>query len=177
MELVRSRIGFAGLILGDFKTFSEFRVLEWDAYDVILGINWLRHYRGMWDLAGSRLRLENGSKRHCHLQMRPHRTLDPSSTLSEIGINAPSHNKAQRAIQDCPKSTKLYLLRDKERKQDHSDLPKIVDPRYEPVVMRYRGLFREGLLQKLAQARDITHANVYASLDPPIDHLVQQASF
>jgi len=44
-------------------------------------------------------------------------------------------------------------------------------------VMRYRGLFREELPEKLAQARDITHADVYAPLDPPIDHLVQQASF
>lgn len=109
--------------------------------------------------------------------MRLHRTLDPSSALSEIGVNALSYKKAQKAIRDRPEPTQLYLLRDKEKKQDHSDLPKIVDPRYEPVVKRYRGLFREELPEKLAQARDITHADVYAPLDPPIDHLVQQASF
>jgi len=92
----------AGLVLGDFKTFSEFRMLEWDAYDVILGINWLRHYRGMWDLAGSPLSLENGSKRHCHLQMRPHRTPDPSSAISEIGINAPAIRRLRKRFEIVP---------------------------------------------------------------------------
>ena len=152
-----SQILRTGIVLGDFKTFSEFRVLEWDAYDVILGMNWLRHHKGMWDLAGSCLSLENGSKRRCHLQMRPHRTLDPSSALCELGLNALSYKKAQKAIRDHPESTQLYLLREKEKKPGHSDLPTIIDPRYEPVVKRYRGLFREELPEKLARARDIKH--------------------
>ena len=37
------RILRAGITLGDFKTICNFRVLEWNAYDVILGMNWLLH--------------------------------------------------------------------------------------------------------------------------------------
>ncbi len=65
--------------------------------------------------------------------------------------------KAQKAIREHPESTQLYLLRDKEKEQDHSELPTIIDPRYEPVVKRYRGLFREELPEKLARARDIKY--------------------
>ena len=83
--------------------------------------------------------------------------MDPSSALSELGIHALSYKKAQKAIRDHPETTQLYLLRDKKKEEDHSELPKIVDIRYKPVVKRYRGLFREELPDNLAKTRDIKH--------------------
>ena len=78
---------------------------------------------GRWSLA---LAWRNDLKRRCYLQMRPHQTLDPTSALSELDLNAPSYKKPQKAIRD-PVSTQLYLLRDEEQKQDHLELPQIVD--------------------------------------------------
>jgi hypothetical protein len=109
----------------------------------ILGMNWLKHHGVTWDLVESRLSLDDGSKRHCYLQIRPHQILDPTSALPELDLNALSYKEAQKAIRDRPESTRLYLLKGKKQKRDHSELPQFIDPRYEPVVRRYRGLFRD----------------------------------
>jgi len=131
-------------------------------------MNWLKHH----GVAESRLSVENGLKRRCYLQMRPHQTLDPTSALSELDLSALSYKKAQRAIRD-PESTQLYLLRDEKQKQDHSELPQIVDHRYEPVVGRYRGLFREELLEKLARVRDTRMRLILGMRNPPISHIIR----
>lgn len=152
------RILRAGITLGDFKTICNFRVLEWNAYDVILGMNWLKRHEAVWDVAESRLGLVNGSGRRSYVRMRPHKTIDSLPALAELGLNALSYKKAQKAIRERPDTIQLYLLRDKEGKEkDFTNTPQIVDSRYEPIVEKYRRLFREELPEKLAPTREIQH--------------------
>jgi hypothetical protein len=148
----------AGIRLGDFKAICNFRVLEWNAYDVILGIDWLKRHEGVWNLAESRLGLVNGSGRRSYVQMRPQRTIESAPTPAELRLNALSYKKAQKAIRERPDSIQLYILRDKEgRKKDLSKIPQIVDARYEPIVKKYQDRFREELPEKLAPTREIQH--------------------
>jgi hypothetical protein len=143
----------AGITLG----ICNFRVLEWNAYDVILGMDWLKRHEGIWDVAESRLGLVNGSGRRSYVQMRSHKTLEAPATLAELGLNAISCKKAQKAIRERPESIQLYLVRDKEGKKKYlRNLPHIVNSRYESIV-KYRSLFREELPKKLAPKREIQH--------------------
>jgi Retroviral aspartyl protease len=54
------QIAHAEIQLGDFKSWSSFRVLEWDAYDIILGMDWLRYWKAIWNRERSKLSLSNG---------------------------------------------------------------------------------------------------------------------
>ena len=142
--------------MGEFRTFSQLRVLEWDAYDVILGMNWLKAHHGHWDLSGSKLTLANGTGHRACIHMRPNRTLEAQDEAL-ADLNLLSHHAAQRALRKTPDRVQLYILRDKKETKSQSGLPKIIDTRYEPVVNRYRHLFREELPEKLAKERDIKH--------------------
>lgn len=155
--LTRSnRILRVGLQLGDFRAFSQLRVLEWNAYDVILGMNWLKTHHGSWDLSGSKLTLANGTGHRACIHMRPNRTLEAQDeALADLHLL--SYHAAQKALHKTPDQVQLYIIRDKKETKSQSGLPKIIDTRYEPVVKRYRELFREELPEKLAKERDIKH--------------------
>ena len=54
----------------------SFRVLEWDAYDIILGMDWLRYWKAIWNREGSKLSLSNRSDKPQSVEMRPFGNID-----------------------------------------------------------------------------------------------------
>jgi hypothetical protein len=42
-----------GLTIGDFRTRTSLRILDWNAYDVILGLDWLKLHQAGWDFVSS----------------------------------------------------------------------------------------------------------------------------
>ena len=96
-----NRVLRVGLQMGEFRTFSQLRVLEWDAYDVILGMNWLKAHHGHWDLSGSKLTLANGTGHRACIHMRPNRTLEAQDEAL-ADLNLLSHHAAQRALRKTP---------------------------------------------------------------------------
>lgn len=89
------QIAHAEIQLGDFKSWSSFRVLGWDVYDIILGVDWLRYWKAIWNREGSKLSLSNGSDKRQSVEMRPFRNID-SEGLKEAGLNLLSSATAKK---------------------------------------------------------------------------------
>src|SRR6202012_3091302 len=86
-----------GLTLGELRTFTRLRVLEWNAYDIILGMDWMKEHQACWDLGTGKLTARNGNGKTVIIPVRSFRTLCPDNE-STVHLNLLSHRKAQKEV-------------------------------------------------------------------------------
>ena len=88
-----------GLTLSTFKARTQLIVLDWDAYDVILGMDWLRKHEAKWDLGQSAILVRGGNSRKptSVIPLRPFRSMDRERAVEE-GFDLMDYKAAARAV-------------------------------------------------------------------------------
>ena len=88
-----------GLTLSSFRARTTLIVLDWDAYDVILGMDWLKKHEATWDISRSALVVRGGSSRKplVRIPLRCFRSID-GDQASEEGFDLMDYKAAARAV-------------------------------------------------------------------------------
>jgi transposase InsO family protein len=147
------------LEIGDFRCVYTYRVLEWDAYDIIVGMDWVKHFRGMWDFDADTLVIRNGSGKTQRLPLKPFRTIDAGASLNVISAHATRRMLRKPTTQTC-----LWAIREIDASK--SRLPAVEDPRFQGLVHKYRKLFRDELPTKQPIQREVRHEIVTGDAKP-----------
>ena len=92
-----STILITGITLGTFRARTELRILDWDAYDVILGMDWLKRHQASWDFRHNRVTVRNSTRKSSLIVLRPFRTIDYKG-VKEVGLNLISFRKVAKAL-------------------------------------------------------------------------------
>ncbi|KAK5312927.1 hypothetical protein LTR93_011130 [Exophiala xenobiotica] len=92
-----TRVVATGLTLGNFLARGELRILEWDAYDVILGLDWLKQHDACWDIASNRVTVKNGAGKESFIFPIPFRTINYEG-IEDSGLNLISFRKAHKTL-------------------------------------------------------------------------------
>ncbi|KAK5309085.1 hypothetical protein LTR93_012263 [Exophiala xenobiotica] len=159
-----------GLTLQGSRTRTTLRVLEWDAYDVILGLDWMTQHRVHWDFRYNRITQGMGRARQL--------------SLEETGIHLLSFRKAHEAVRDFQRrsestqSTKKKVLFDdtkaktpidqrtptlyvvklsEESQQARSNLLLTTPKRFHPVLRKFQDVLLEELPIQYPRKRDVKH--------------------
>ena len=147
-----------GITLGNFRARTAFRILDWDAYDVILGLDWLKQHNASWDFNRNRITVRNGSRKSSLITLRPYRTLDYKG-LQEVDLNIMSYRRVEKALR-TPQAREavLYLIRNKEQtKRDASLIPSATNRRLRRILQQYRYVFRSELPKQAPIEREVKH--------------------
>jgi Retroviral aspartyl protease len=162
------QIASVGLNLHGFRARSQLRILDWDAYDIILGMDWLKLHDAQWNLGASKLLVRNGSRKSFAIPMRPFRTIDYGG-IEEAGLHLMSYKAARRSISklqlkrvlpddDTNEALKPTLILLREKKQPTgTSMPLDAPERYQKLLRQYSDIFREELPAKYPRKRDIKH--------------------
>ena len=77
-KIVCDQVVNVGLTLSTFKARTQLIVLDWDAYDIILGMDWLKKHEAKWDLGQSAILVRGGNSRKptSVIPLRPFRSID-----------------------------------------------------------------------------------------------------
>jgi transposase InsO family protein len=175
-----------GVTLGAFRARSNLRILDWDAYDVILGMDWLQLHNATWDFAGSKMSVRNGSGQTSLISLRPFRTIDYGG-IEEAGLNLMSFKAASKYIRKAnhrksrPKESPeesdskhstllrsysqdrkpfLMVIRDKTNPGEQKlmpPLPPTTSIRLRHLLHRYKRVFKYELPSQKPQIRTIKH--------------------
>ena len=176
----------SGLTLGELRTFTRLRVLEWNAYDIILGMDWMKEHQACWDLGTGKLTARNGNGKTVIIPVRSFRTLCPDNE-STVHLNLLSHRKAQkevarflqRGVGRLPRRNgssdpsegepdhrvpMIAVIRQQDETTDQpnaptesSELPKPSDSEFTPIIEAARGAFRQEIVPKEPKKRAIKH--------------------
>lgn len=145
-----------GLQIGSFRAYSSLRELKWDAYDVILGMDWLNQHEAKWDISAAKLIVRNGRGVSHALTMRSDSFLDPDeASLSFIGYKA-ARKEMKRQSKENEASATLYLIRQSPEGRA-SNLPEIRNPRFQRIAQQFEACFREELPMEYPESRSVKH--------------------
>ena len=88
-----------GLTLSTFKARTQLIVLDWDAYDIILGMGWLKKHEAKWDLGQSAILVRGGNSRKptSVIPLRPFCSIDRGQAAEE-GFDLMDYKAAARAV-------------------------------------------------------------------------------
>ena len=160
-----------GLSVGSFRARSVLRVLDWDAYDVILGLDWLTQHQAQWDFHLSTLTLKNGSGKSSSISLRPFRTIDYGG-IEEAGLNLISYRKAAKEYNRSKGSqATLVILRDSQlvpTKSKARKLPETTNLRVKALLLEFQEVFREELPPQKPIRRTVKHT-IDTKDTPPIN--------
>ena len=176
----------SGLTLGELRTFTRLRVLKWNVYDIILGMDWMKEHQACWDLGTGKLTAQNGNGKTVIIPVRSFRTLCPDNE-STVHLNLLSHRKAQkevarflqRGVGRLPRRNgssnpseeepdhrvpMIAVIRQQDETTDQpnaptesSELPKPPDSEFTPIIEAARGAFRQEIVPKEPKKRAIKH--------------------
>jgi hypothetical protein len=86
-----------GLDISGFKTPTELYILDWDSYDVLLGMDWLKLHEAHWDLSTSKVTLRNGRGTSTCVRLRPFRHLD-DDRAAELDLHFIGYKEARKEL-------------------------------------------------------------------------------
>jgi hypothetical protein len=151
---VSSRIAHVGITIDDYRSWSSLRILDWDAYDVILGIDWLQRRKARWDFAQSTLRIRNGSNKSHSLRLQPHSSIDTRS--NSTSLNLITYANAKRRMNKGSEHAELVIIRQQPTARKSPEL-QTADPAFRPLIDEYSDIFKEELPPLFKRRRQITH--------------------
>jgi hypothetical protein len=151
---ISSRIAHVGLTIDEYRSWSPLRILDWDTYDVILGIDWLQRRKARWDFARSTLRIQNGNSKSHSLRLQPHSSIDTEN--NSTSLNLITYANAKRRMNKGSEHAELVIIRQEPSVPRPPDI-RTADPAFRPLIDEYSDIFKEELPPLFKRRRQITH--------------------
>ena len=111
---VCEQTGAFELKIQGYRSWTTLRILDWESYDIILGMDWLKQSHAVWDFTQSALTILNGGKKASRIRMKKHFDLTFDG-CAELGLNVISYRDARHAITKRQATAVLYVVRDKQK--------------------------------------------------------------